>query len=208
MSNECVAKIDWPIIQGASFDKLVIWSNPRSIFTVIAAGLSDATPPVWPPEVDDTVVDNTVTWENTRLATLDDINGVSGILEWQASTTYGTGETVLSTRQPVDLTGYTGRMQIRDDFADEDGVVLFEITTVIDVDGNGIYLGTTDGEVRMVIQPGTTDAFDWDPAGYDLELISPIIPVFAPEGFVKRLMQGTMKVSKERTRDTATVTTP
>ena len=45
-------------------------------------------------------------------------------------------------------------------------------------------------------------------SGIGYGIISPIIPVFAPEGFVKRLMQGTMKVSKERTRDTATVTTP
>lgn len=208
MSKDCVAHKDWPLIQGATFDKLLTWLNPTSVFTAVVAGDSDPTPPVWPFDIGDTVVDNTVTWENTRLATKSDLEGDNVIADWMASTTYGIGDMVLSTRQPVDITGYTARMQIRDDFADEDGVVLFEMTTVIDADDNGIYLGTTDGQIRLVIQPGTTQGFDWDPAGYDLEMISPVNPPLYPDGFVTRLLEGTFTVSKERTRNTATVTTP
>lgn len=209
MSTDCVAQKDWSLIQGATFDKLLTWIQPKSVFTAIVAGDSDPTPPVWPPDILDTVVDNTVTWENTRLVNESDLSGSNVIAEWQANTAYVIGDVVLSTRQPVDITGYTARMQIRTDFADEsDSVVLFEMTTVIDADDNGIYLGTTDGEIRLVIQPGTTQTFDWDPAGYDLEMISlPLLPEF-PDGFVTRLLQGKFVVSKERTRNTATVSTP
>ena len=209
MSTDCVAEKDWDLIQGATFDKLLTWINPISVFTATVAGDSGGTPPVWPPDIGDTVVDNTVTWENTRLAEETDLEGANVIAEWQANTAYVIGDIVLSTRQPVDITGYTARLQIRDDVADEaDSVVLFEMTTVIDADDNGIRLGTTGGEIRLTIQPGTTQTFDWDPAGYDLEMISAVAPPLFPDGFVTRLLEGKFKVSKERTRDTATVTTP
>lgn len=207
-SKDCVAHKDWPLIQGATFDKLLVWVQPKSVFTATVAGDSDATPPVWPPDIGDTVVDNTVTWENVRLATEADLAESSALVEWQANTAYVIGDLVLSTRQTVDVTGYTARLQIRDDFADENGAVLFEMTTVIDADDNGIYLGTTDGEIRLVIQPGTTEGFSWDRGGYDLEMISPaILPEF-PDGFVTRLLSGSFINSLEYTRNTATVTTP
>ena len=208
-SKDCVAEKDWDLIQGATFDKLLLWIQPKSIFIAIVAGDSDVAAPVWPPDIGDTIVDNTVTWENVRLANEEDLAGDNAIAEWLPSTTYALNALVLSTRQPVDITGYTARLQIRDDFADDpDSVVLFEMTTVIDADDNGIRLGTTGGEIRLTIQPGTTETFDWDPAGYDLEMISAVAPPLFPDGFVTRLLEGKFKVSKERTRDTATVTTP
>jgi len=208
-SKDCVAKKDWDLIQGATFDKLLVWINPTSVFTATVAGDSGGTAPDWPPDVGDTVVDNTITWENTRLAEEEDKEGDDAIAEWLANTAYVIGDTVLSTRQPVDITGYEARLQIRDDFADENSsVVLFEMTTVIDADDNGIRLGTTGGEIRLTIQPGTTETFDWDPSGYDLEMIAPDNPPLYPDGFVTRLLEGKFKVSKEHTRDTATVTTP
>lgn len=208
MSTDCVARKDWTVIQGSTFDKLLIWINPKSIFTATVAGDSDATPPVWPPDIGDTVVDNTVTWDNTRLAIESDLEGDNAITEWQANTAYVIGDVVLSTRQPVDISGYSARLQIRTDKADEGGTVLFEMTSVIDANDNGIYLGTSNGEIRLVIQPGTTEGFDWDPSPYDLEMISTADPPVFPDGIVTRLLDGNFKIDTEVTRDTATVTTP
>lgn len=208
MSIDCVPKKDWLIIQGATFDKLLTWVQPKSIFTVAVAGTSDATPPVWPPDIADMVVDNTVTWSNTRLASESDLSGSAAIAEWQANTAYVIGDVALSTRQPVDITGFSARLQIRTDKADEGGVVLVELTTVIDVDDNGIYLGTTNGEIRLIIQPGITEGFSFDPSPYDLELISPVNPPVYPDGIVTRVLEGSFKIKEEVTRNTATVTTP
>lgn len=208
MSTDCVARKDWTVIQGSTFDKLLIWIQPKSIFTVTVAGDSGGTPPVWPPDIGDTVVDNTVTWENTRLAEESDLEGANVIAEWQANTAYVIGDVVLSTRQPVDITGFSARLQIRTDKADEGGTVLFEMTTVIDANDNGIRLGTTNGEIRLTIQPGTTQDFDWDPSPYDLEMISQVAPPLFPDGFVTRILDGNFKIDTEVTRDTATVTTP
>lgn len=208
-SKDCVAVKDWDLIQGATFDKLLLWINPRSIFIATVGGDSDVTAPIWPPDIGDTIVDNTVTWENVRLATIEDLEGVAAIAEWLPSTAYALNAIVLSTRQPVDITGYSARLQIRDEFADDpDSIVLFEMTTVIDADDNGIRLGTTDGDIRLTIQPATTETFDFGSAGYDLEMIAPVDPPLFPDGFVTRLLEGKFIVSKERTRDTATVTTP
>lgn len=88
----------------------------------------------------------------------------------------------------VDLTGYTARMQIRRNPTSDE--VLFSATT----ENSLLTLTPLDGKVDLVIPASTTELFDWRNARYDLELE-------ADTGFVYRLVQGTVTVSKEITRD-------
>lgn len=89
---------------------------------------------------------------------------------------------------PVDLTGYTARMQIRRNPASDE--VLFSATT----ENSLLTITPLDGKVDLVIPATDTESFDWRTARYDLELESSV-------GVVIRLVQGTVTVSKEITRD-------
>lgn len=88
---------------------------------------------------------------------------------------------------PVDITGYTARMQIRASVTDP--TVLLELTT----EDGLIILGTTDGKITLFLDAVTTAAITWDRGVYDLELVS-------PTGYVTRLLKGNITIDKEVTR--------
>lgn len=86
---------------------------------------------------------------------------------------------------PVDMTGYTGRMQIRT--VVDSVTVLHELSTM-----NGEITLGSNGIVRMTIPAAITEAFSFTSAVYDLEIIF--------GSTVIRLMQGTVKLSLNVTR--------
>lgn len=88
---------------------------------------------------------------------------------------------------PVDLTGYTARMQVREEIAA--AAVLVELTT----ENDGITLGGATGTVDLYISAVATAAFAWESGVYDIEMV-------APNGDVKRLVAGSVAVSPEVTR--------
>lgn len=90
---------------------------------------------------------------------------------------------------PVDLTGCTARSQIRATVASPN--VLHGMTTA---PGGGITLGGSLGTVTIDIGEPTTKTFTWRTAVYDLEVVF-------PDGTVRRLLQGSVSVSPEGTRD-------
>lgn len=89
---------------------------------------------------------------------------------------------------PVNLTGYSARMQVRETVDSDE--VLLELSTVL---GN-IQLTPLTGKVTLVFSPDDTSGAVWTRGKYDLELTS-------PSGFVTRLIQGKFTLSKEITRD-------
>jgi hypothetical protein len=88
---------------------------------------------------------------------------------------------------PVDLTGCTARMQVREDADAPD--VLLELTT----ENDGITLGDDEGTVDLFVSDEDTAAIDWDGGAWDLEIAH-------PGGDVTRLLMGSVVVSKEVTR--------
>jgi hypothetical protein len=88
---------------------------------------------------------------------------------------------------PVDLTGYTARMQARE--SQEATAVLVELAT----ENGGITLGGAAGTIDLYISATATAAFTWTSAVYDLELI-------APNGDVLRKVEGSITVRPEVTR--------
>lgn len=101
---------------------------------------------------------------------------------------------------PRDLTGWSARMQIRENYASKSP--LLNLGTI---DGS-IMLGNTDGTVSIHVVGSTTQGIKVNPVDlvwqdgkegvpfvYDLEMVD-------PEGVVKRLLQGAVFFVPEVTR--------
>ena len=88
---------------------------------------------------------------------------------------------------PIDLTGYTARMQIRLKRTSPD--FIHELTT----ENGGITLGGALGTITLLITSDDTTLFDFKSAVYDLELID-------GSGRVIRLLQGSVTLSTEATK--------
>lgn len=92
-----------------------------------------------------------------------------------------------SSGNPVNLTGYSARMQVRPSVASEE--VLVELSTT-----NGkIVIVPLLGKLTITMSPTDTSALTSRRARYDLEII-------AGDGNVTRLIEGEITVSREVTR--------
>jgi hypothetical protein len=100
--------------------------------------------------------------------------------------TYVSGGEVLY-HPPVNLTGFTARMQIRETI--ESTTVLHEMTT----EDSGITLGGTTGIIALLISAIDTAAFTFGSAVYDLEIIS-------AGGVVTTVLSGNVYLTDETTR--------
>lgn len=88
---------------------------------------------------------------------------------------------------PVDLTGCTARMQIRED--EDDSTVLYELTT----ENSKIVLGDAAGTIEVIISDEDSAAFTWDSGVYDLE-------IEFVDGTVRRWSKGSVIVLPNVTR--------
>lgn len=86
---------------------------------------------------------------------------------------------------PIDLTGYSARLQMRKRINDSDTVVSL-------TDSSGIELGGDTGTIVITISATATAALDPVEGVYDLELET--------GGIVTRLLSGTYEVLREVTR--------
>lgn len=88
---------------------------------------------------------------------------------------------------PIDLTGYTARMQIRPEVTSS--TVILEMTT----ENGGITLGGVAGTISLTKSATDTAAVTADSGVYDLELAT-------ADGIVTRLIQGSVVFNPEVTR--------
>lgn len=89
---------------------------------------------------------------------------------------------------PINLSGYTAHMQARKGYNSSD--VLLDASTA-----NGMITMTpATGEVLIVLPESVTSTFKWSQALYDIELTS-------SDGTVTRLLQGSINISREVTRN-------
>lgn len=102
-----------------------------------------------------------------------------------------------SNSTPVDLTDYSGRMQIRPTLTSND--VIITLSSSRAEDGTGLNFsgsnGTTpptSGSIGVFISAASSSAFSFNEAVYDLEIYSGSI--------VTRILEGKVKLSKEVTR--------
>lgn len=92
-----------------------------------------------------------------------------------------------SNGSPVNLTGYTARMQIRKTISSVDPIIT--LTT----ENGRITLGGSNGTITLLISAADTALLSVCSGVYDLEVIS-------QTGIVTRLLQGGVSIDKEVTR--------
>ncbi len=102
-----------------------------------------------------------------------------------------------SSGNPINLTGYSGKMQIRPAVSSE--TVYLTLSSSLNADGTGLnFSGSsnlnplTSGTIAIYISAPTSSQLTFDNAVYDLELTSGTV--------VTRLLEGQIKLSKEVTR--------
>lgn len=91
-----------------------------------------------------------------------------------------------SANAPINLTGYTARMQVRTDYASDSTVL--SLTT----ENNAITLGGSAGTITLSISASSMTSIPVGIFVYDLELVSGTLVV--------RLVEGTFSVKPEVTR--------
>jgi len=104
-----------------------------------------------------------------------------------------------SSDNPIDLTGYQGRMQIRPTAVSD--TIYITLSSSLDTDGTGLnFSGSsglnppTSGTIGIFISANSSSQLDFNEAHYDLEIASGVTyPV------VTRLLEGTVKLSKNVT---------
>lgn len=97
-----------------------------------------------------------------------------------------------SSGSAIDLTDYSGRMQIRPDYADSTKKSYLYLSSSLNDDGTGLNIIGTEGTIGVYISAVTSSTLNFDTAVYDIELESGSV--------VNRLLQGTIKLSREVTR--------
>jgi len=107
-----------------------------------------------------------------------------------------------SNDKPIDLTNYTGRLQIRSTYAQNNGELYLTLSSSMNPDGTGLNFsgsnGTTpptSGSIGVYISSCTSSALTFNEAKYDLE-------IYSGSGhcpFTVRLLEGNVKLSKEVT---------
>ena len=109
-----------------------------------------------------------------------------------------------SNNEPVDLTGYTARMQIRN--APKGNTLYANLTTVPSNCGTGLDLTpeigsvtypASSGSIEIVISAISSSAFNFDQAYYYLEVVYTDPSTLCET--VTRVLQGKIKLSKEVT---------
>ena len=103
---------------------------------------------------------------------------------------------------PVDLSGYSARMQIRPSVASN--VAYITLTSNLQADGTGLNLSgshstkpPTSGSIGIFISACSSSVLNFADAVYDLELA---VPYEGGCDYVTRLIQGPVRLSQEVTR--------
>ena len=98
---------------------------------------------------------------------------------------------------PINLTGYSGRMQLRETV--DSSTVLIALSSSRAADGTGLnFSGSNDatpptsGSIGVFISAASSSALSFNEAVYDLEIVSGSV--------VTRILEGKVRLSREVTR--------
>lgn len=191
-------KLNLKMAQGATFNEVIRWESSKIVYKTIT-NITQAAPTIvtavghgapdgWRVKITNVggmkEINSTDTYHIATKKTVDtiELNDTNSI----AFTTYTSGG-VLQYNSPVDLTGYTARMQIRAKITDT--AFIDEYTTV-----NGkLVLDLTNSGIVINVDAVTTAAYSFTSAVYSLEMVS-------AGGVVTPLVTGTLTLIPEVTR--------
>lgn len=196
----CGVEVPLRIIPGKTFTKVFRWGQTRKIYkTVLAA--TQAAPCVlevpshglkegWAYQISGArgMSEINATGKNYRRAVVVDADHIEvNELDAHDLDAYVGSSGMLSYNEPVDLTGYTARMQIRR--TAKSAEFLLELTTV-----NGrIAIDAVENTIVLTLDAEDTDDLAEMEAVYDLEMI-------APDTTVRLLAYGPVSIKTEVTR--------
>lgn len=193
------AKVNLVVYQGSTFNEVLRWESSRKVYKAITA-ITQAAPVIITsaghgiPEGWRIRVTNVGGMKEINSAadayytcTVDTVNTIEiNNINSLGFTAYTTGG-VIEFNEPVDLAGFTARMQIRSKITDTE--FLLELTS----ENSGITINNTDKTISITISAANAAALTWTSGVYSLELIS-------STGVVSTLMTGTVTVKQEVTR--------
>jgi tRNA threonylcarbamoyladenosine modification (KEOPS) complex Pcc1 subunit len=192
------AKISFKVYQGSTFTEVLRWESSKKVYKPIT-GITNAAPTVV------TATDHGVPdgWriKITNVGGMTDINSAevyhqatkvdTNTIELNAVNSLGykvyTSGGVVEYNEPIDLTGYTARMQIREKV--DSTTTIKELTT----ENGGITLDITNSKITVTISATDTAAFTFASAVYSLELVS-------STNVVTPLINGNISLVREVTR--------
>lgn len=169
-------KLNFKVYQGSTFQETLRWESSTKVYSqitnisktapMIVTATSHGVPQGWRIKITGALgmkEVNTGEYITATSVTSDSItfNQVNAL----GYTTY-TGGGVLEYNQPVDLAGFTARMQIRARL--EDATVIKELTT----ENSGIVINNTTKTIQLNISATDTAAFSFQTAVYSLELVN------------------------------------
>jgi hypothetical protein len=189
-------KLNLKIYQGSTFRETIRWESALKVYAPIT-NISKSAPMVvtasnhgvpvgWRVKINgalgmkeaNTAEYITASEVSATAVTFNSINSL-------AFSTY-TGGGVLEYNQPVDLAGYTARMQIREKVTSE--TVLENLTT-----SNGkILINNTSKTISLILSAASTESYTWKSGVYSLEM--------EKEGVVVPFIYGSVVVEREVTR--------
>lgn len=189
-------KLNFKVYQGSTFQETLRWESVEKVYVpitfiakaapIVVTAPSHGIPVGWRAKLSsnngmkeinslDYLV---VTATTTDTVTFNSVNAIN-------FTSYVSGG-VLEYNKPVDLAGFTARMQIRAKL--EDSIVIKELTT----ENGGIVIDNTTKTIQLTISATDTAAFTFQTAVYSIELVNgSVVTPFAG---------GTMMLVKEVTR--------
>lgn len=106
---------------------------------------------------------------------------------------------------PVDLTGYSGRMQLKSNYADNNPTIYLTLSSSLETDGTGLNFsgsnGTTplsSGSIGVYIASCTSSLLTFNTAYYDLEIYYPsVVDPDCP--ITTRILEGQVRLSLQVT---------
>lgn len=191
-------KLNFKMYQGSTFSEVIRWESSKKVYKPIT-GISNAAPCVitstghgapdgWRVKVTNaggmTEINSSEDYKIATVLTANtiELNAINSI-GYKAYTSGG----VLEYNQPIDLTGFTARMQLREKL--DSTTTIDEYTTV-----NGkIQLDQAACTITILVDPITTAGYTFNTALYSLEMVS-------SGGVVTPLATGTITLVKEITR--------
>lgn len=193
------AKVNLTIFQGSTFLETLRWESSKKIYKqisnitksapVLLTSVGHGIPEGWRVRVTNVagmkeINSSTDEYYKASIPSVDtlEINSINAT----SFTSYTSGG-ILEYNEPIDLAGFTARMQIRQKV--DSAEILIELTT----ENGGVLLDNNLKTITLVISAVQTAAFSFSSGVYSLELIS-------SGGVVTPLINGSVSVKKEVTR--------
>ncbi len=195
----CGVNVPLEFCRGKTFSKVFRWGQSRLAYKPIVAATVAApcvievtahgVPNGWAYQIKNArgMTELNTTAKQYRQAIVVDANHIEiNELDASALDAY-IGGGILSYNIPVDLTGYTARMQVRTSV--EAATTVLELTTA----NGGIVIDVALGTITLLAAATATDDFAFESGVYDLELVS-------AGGEVYQIAYGEVTEEKEVTR--------